>query len=148
MYGIPSAPYSPYKILETDYTSYALVYSCISIIFVKIEFAWILVRNTTTGENRTRIDDFKAVYSRNGIDPSEFFEVVQDCENATSNTYVLDGNGERRDRASGRAMEVDSVNGDGQHAASVPAVAQHRIDQWPRDYKHLHARKRPGVGSN
>jgi hypothetical protein len=100
--GLPSAPYSPYKILETDYTSYALVYSCISLIFVKIEFAWILIRPDVTPPDQTKLNQFKEVYRRNGIDPSAFGVVPQDC---ADDEYVLDANGNRQDQALGQQLK-------------------------------------------
>ena len=88
------APYSPYKILSTDYNSYAAVYSCIPLLFFKIEFAWILARasNTSSGNLTKSVEQIKQIYRDNGIDTSPFFDVAQDC----GNNYVLSDNGTRQ----------------------------------------------------
>jgi apolipoprotein D and lipocalin family protein len=38
------APAGDYRVLSTDYSSYAVVYSCDESIFGKTEYAWILTR--------------------------------------------------------------------------------------------------------
>ncbi|KAJ8302495.1 hypothetical protein KUTeg_018891 [Tegillarca granosa] len=41
------APYGDYWILNTDYESYSLIYSCTDAVIGKVEFAWILSRKRT-----------------------------------------------------------------------------------------------------
>ena len=60
------APYGNYWVLDTDYTSYSLIYSCTDIIFgiSHVEFAWILARKKTISDEIKdklfkEISDFK-----------------------------------------------------------------------------------------
>ena len=47
-------PVSPvdgdYQVLEVDYASYVVVYSCSQILFFKYELGWILTREPTVSE--------------------------------------------------------------------------------------------------
>merc|ERR1712168_292137 len=49
-------PWGKYWVLDTDYTSYSVVYSCTSYLINRVEFLWILGRKTTlTEETRQQI---------------------------------------------------------------------------------------------
>jgi lipocalin len=84
------APYAPYKILETDYDTYAAVYGCIPLPFFKIEFAWILARQPTFGLDQAALANVRGVFQRNGVDLQYFKNVTQDC----AGTYVLNDDGD------------------------------------------------------
>ncbi|KAJ8303426.1 hypothetical protein KUTeg_019822 [Tegillarca granosa] len=55
------APYAPYWILDTDYQTYSLVYSCENIVVGKLEFAWILsrTRDSAKGPERPSIQRYE-----------------------------------------------------------------------------------------
>merc|ERR1711920_80418 len=77
----PGNPTGSYWILETDYHNYSIVYSCVDFIFgvIKLEFAWILGRDQNMDPEL--IQYATEVYTKNGIDVSQFEDTVQneDC---------------------------------------------------------------------
>ena len=63
----PNIPLGEYNVWETDYTGYALVYSCTQIIplVLKNELIFILSRQTTL--EKTTIDRLKSLLTNNGV---------------------------------------------------------------------------------
>lgn len=60
-------PKSPYKVLSTDYRSYALVYSCSNIFgLFHIDFAWILARSRMVSEDK--ISQLRGKMAAAGVD--------------------------------------------------------------------------------
>lgn len=69
-----------YHVWKTDYSNYALVYSCrIYLGFVKFEATWLLSRTKSLTEQNTV--ELKTLLSNNGVDISNFEKTVQDCDN-------------------------------------------------------------------
>ena len=68
---ISVAPYGNYWIIDTDYKTYTLIYSCTSILnLTHLELAWILTREKTVdGDLKERL--FKKL-SDFGVDTSNF----------------------------------------------------------------------------
>ncbi|CAG2227909.1 apolipoprotein D-like [Mytilus edulis] len=59
-----AAPYGNYWVIDTDYKTYTLIYSCSEVVDVHFEFAWILAREKSiTAEIKTKLfqelEDFK-----------------------------------------------------------------------------------------
>ena len=51
----PTSPVDgDYEILDTDYDSYAVVYSCSQFLFFKYELGWILTREAKVSEDVVR----------------------------------------------------------------------------------------------
>ncbi|CAF0704577.1 unnamed protein product [Brachionus calyciflorus] len=69
----------PYEVLETDYETYALVYSCTQVVYdlVKLEVVWILSRKPTMDEKE--IDYLKQRTASYKLDTSKFFRINQNC---------------------------------------------------------------------
>ena len=65
----PLAPKGQYLILDTDYQHYSVVYSCASVFGIKVEFAWILVRDVKMGATYSKMAE--EVLSKNKIDASK-----------------------------------------------------------------------------
>ena len=65
----PLAPKGQYLILDTDYQHYSVVYSCASVFGIKVEFAWILVRDVKMGATYSR--KAEGVLTKNKIDASK-----------------------------------------------------------------------------
>ncbi|XP_071181610.1 apolipoprotein D-like [Mytilus edulis] len=77
----PVAPYGKYWVLDTDYTSYTLVYSCTDLFSVThVEFAWILSRQRTLDAAiSSRLFNIMKSYN---IETSNFSSENQtDCKN-------------------------------------------------------------------
>ena len=52
MYRFPTSPVDgDYEILDTDYDSYAVVYSCSQFLFFKYELGWILTREANVSQD-------------------------------------------------------------------------------------------------
>ena len=62
-----------YRVLMTDYTSYAAVWSCKRILFSNRQSGQIMSREPTL--NRTIIEELKNRYRSFGIDDSNFFKI-------------------------------------------------------------------------
>ena len=45
------APLGDYRVLETDYENYSVVYSCTNLAFVKFEYVWLLTRNAVLSDD-------------------------------------------------------------------------------------------------
>ncbi|XP_005105449.2 apolipoprotein D [Aplysia californica] len=63
-----------YLVVDTDYDTYSVVFSCQQIGPFNLQTAWILSRNETAPAN---IDDLKNTLTSFGIDVSEFQETPQ-----------------------------------------------------------------------
>ena len=50
-----------YNVIETDYSSFALIYSCKDYLFFNVEYAWILSRTRTLDNDKLQnlIEKFK-----------------------------------------------------------------------------------------
>jgi lipocalin len=69
-----------YEVWDTDYTSYALVYSCTgATVDTRQETSWILARSKTL--DASVIANLKAKLSASNVDVSKFKATVQDCDN-------------------------------------------------------------------
>ena len=70
-----------YIVIDTDYTNYALVYSCNQRIpnFLKTEIVWILARSKSL--NSTQLDYLYGVMNSFGLSPSNFETTKQTCDN-------------------------------------------------------------------
>lgn len=66
-------PWGDYKVIETDYENYSIVYSCTNIAFVYQDMAWILARNPKF-DAKSKIDVLKKL----GFGDSEFYYTNQD----------------------------------------------------------------------
>ena len=65
-----------YNIIDTDYNTYSIVYSCSSYFgFMRIESAWLLSKQRTVSQSV--VDNAYAKMKQYGIDPSKFFDTVQ-----------------------------------------------------------------------
>merc|ERR1711936_912034 len=74
----PFAPASDYWIIGTDYENYASVYSCVSLLVFKIEFAWVLVRDPNPSEEI--LEKARNEFRKNGITTTTFEKISQkDC---------------------------------------------------------------------
>ncbi|CAG0917470.1 unnamed protein product [Notodromas monacha] len=67
--------YGTYKVLDTDYTSYASVYSCINFFLFKIEFAWVLTRETIPTPEISAMAE--KVFTDRNINTGLFVKTVQ-----------------------------------------------------------------------
>ncbi|XP_041824589.1 apolipoprotein D-like [Melanotaenia boesemani] len=73
-------PYSPYWILCTDYTSVAIVYSCIDILHLfNYQYVWILGRSHTLPP--VKVNNAKKLLQSKGIDISRLNATDQCCNN-------------------------------------------------------------------
>ena len=61
---------SDYWVLETDYNTYSLVYSCRSVLGNKSEFAWILSRRNTLSQDI--VNNLRNKLTAYGIDVNQF----------------------------------------------------------------------------
>ena len=79
----PFSPAGDYWVLDTDYDNFVSIYSCQDILsIVKIEFAWILVRDPNNVSEETMNRALEA-FTKNGLSTVAFEVVSQkDC------TYV------------------------------------------------------------
>jgi lipocalin len=69
-----------YNVLETDYTTYSVVYSCRNLFMgFKYEITWILGRNKTLDCNI--VSALKKKLKKKGIDTNSFIQVDQTCNN-------------------------------------------------------------------
>lgn len=65
-----------YNIIDTDYNTYSIVYSCNSVLgFMKLESAWLLSKQRTVSQSV--VDAAYTKMKQYGIDPSKFFDTVQ-----------------------------------------------------------------------
>eukprot|EP01088_Endostelium_zonatum_P002180 TRINITY_DN12652_c0_g1_i1.p1 TRINITY_DN12652_c0_g1~~TRINITY_DN12652_c0_g1_i1.p1 ORF type:complete len:185 (+),score=37.48 TRINITY_DN12652_c0_g1_i1:41-595(+) len=66
---------APYWVIETDYSQYALVFSCVNILGYRFEYAWILSRTRTIPESLTNrlLDKFQSI----GVEKSAFIPTNQ-----------------------------------------------------------------------
>ena len=72
-------PPGGYRVLDTDYTSFACVYECVSAGVFKFEFGWILARNNVLSEQE--LNRAYDVFKKYGIDIGKFVPTKQgdDC---------------------------------------------------------------------
>ena len=63
----PAPVPGPYDVLKTDYTSYALIYSCQDFFVAKFESAWLLTREKTP-VLEPLVDQAKYTFSKVGLD--------------------------------------------------------------------------------
>lgn len=69
---------SDYEVIESDYDTYALVYSCFKLGTLKLfDTAWILSRGKQLDE--AKIQQLKAKAESLGLEISRFIKVKQDC---------------------------------------------------------------------
>ena len=68
-----------YHVWKTDYTNYALVYSCQSYFFYKMETTWILGRGKSLPD--ATITDLKNLLAANKAGDQVFVKVKQTCNN-------------------------------------------------------------------
>jgi len=72
------APYSHYWVVDTDYKTYSLIYSCEDVAVAHIEFAWILGRNMTLADDTVK--RLQAELGKFKVDVSKFTLTDQkDC---------------------------------------------------------------------
>ncbi|RNA30388.1 apolipo D-like, partial [Brachionus plicatilis] len=78
--GINLANQGNYHVWKTDYSNYALVYSCrVYFGFIKFEATWLLSRTKNlTAENTAELKTF---LSNNGVAVNNFEKVEQNCSN-------------------------------------------------------------------
>ena len=71
------SPKTPYNVYQTDYSSYALVYSCVPILgsTIKYETGWVLSRTPTLQQNK--VEELKQVLKAIGVDIKYFLKVDQ-----------------------------------------------------------------------
>ncbi|XP_047501014.1 apolipoprotein D-like [Penaeus chinensis] len=71
----------PFDILDTDYTNYACVHSCISVVGFKTEFVFIYARNRTL-ESKL-VEHCRKLFESNGITTTNLVDVPQsNCEHS------------------------------------------------------------------
>ena len=69
-----------YNVLETDYTTYAMVYSCRELFLgLKFEIGWIMARKKSLDCNFIR--SLKMKWKKRGIDTNSFISTDQSCGN-------------------------------------------------------------------
>ena len=75
-------PPGDYKVLATDYESYALVYSCSRFLFWESEYAWIMTRAAimTEDELDQRFDELKAKVPRLNIEDFRITRQGGECK--------------------------------------------------------------------
>ena len=74
----PFAPPGDYWLIDTDYQNFASVYACTDVFgIVKIEFAWILVRNPNSVSFETMANALDAFKAQN-ITTANFLPVMND----------------------------------------------------------------------
>jgi hypothetical protein len=78
-----------YNVLDTDYNTYASVYSCVNLLLFKVEFAWVLVRDPATTTADTIMKALSA-FTRNAVNIGPFQLTRQ-----TGCNYVLNNAGGR-----------------------------------------------------
>lgn len=71
----PTVFAAPYEVIETDYDSYACVYSCIDTDKYKSEFGFVFSR--TPQNSGPAIDRCASVFRRNGVDFSLFMLLIE-----------------------------------------------------------------------
>jgi lipocalin len=72
-----------FNVLDTDYTNYAIVYSCKNLYVTDpYRFAWILTRRPTltTQEKKAIYAKAEALFKTAEIDITELDEIIQDCK--------------------------------------------------------------------
>ena len=76
---ISLGPPAGYRVLETDYTTFASVYECVQTGPYKFEYGWLLARTSTLTESQ--IQEAMDVYTKQGIDTKTFIKTIQndDC---------------------------------------------------------------------
>ncbi|XP_050405749.1 apolipoprotein D-like [Patella vulgata] len=73
-----AAPYGHYWVLDTDYTTYTVVFSCESLGgLAHIEFAWILTRNNTISDSLKQ--KVFQIFEKNGVPTKSLTKTTQDC---------------------------------------------------------------------
>lgn len=65
-----------YRVLSTDYTSYAVVYSCNNYLFARNEYVWILARSQSLTSSELAAAE-AIVTSNTDYDVSNFYYTVQ-----------------------------------------------------------------------
>ncbi|XP_042885345.1 apolipoprotein D-like [Penaeus japonicus] len=65
----------PFDIVDTDYTNYACVHSCISVVGFKTEFVFIYARNRTL--DTKFVEHCRKLFESNGIDTAKLEDVPQ-----------------------------------------------------------------------
>lgn len=66
-----------YQVIDTDYSTYSLVYSCLQIFDFKDEFVWILSRQKTL--NKRIIDNLKIKMTKLNIETKHLVLIDQNC---------------------------------------------------------------------
>ena len=66
-----------YQVIDTDYTNYAIVYSCTQFLFTKNEIVWILGRQKTM--DATTLKNAQDKVKNLGISTSSLINVNQSC---------------------------------------------------------------------
>eukprot|EP00058_Branchiostoma_floridae_P006485 XP_002591973.1 hypothetical protein BRAFLDRAFT_122372 [Branchiostoma floridae] len=74
-------PWGKYWVLDTDYESYTVVYSCSYYVINKVEFLWILGRERTV-EEETK-DKILQMLDNYKIDAMKMVDTVQDVDKCT-----------------------------------------------------------------
>ena len=73
---VSAAPYGNYWVLDTDYKTYTLIYSCTNILGIShFEFAWILGRQRTM--DQAIVDRLFAEFKSYNIDVGHFIKADQ-----------------------------------------------------------------------
>jgi len=72
-------PPAGYRVLDTDYKTFASIYECVQTGPFKFEYAWLLARTNTLTESQTQVA--RDVYTKQGINADQLIKTVQsdDC---------------------------------------------------------------------
>jgi apolipoprotein D and lipocalin family protein len=70
-------PEGNYQVLDTDYNTYSLVYSCSKFLILKFEYAWLLSRSRTLPAKE--IDRLEKKFGQGIVD--QLVTVSQSCDN-------------------------------------------------------------------
>ncbi|XP_068197109.1 apolipoprotein D-like [Antennarius striatus] len=77
VYFFENSPPAPYWVLSTDYDSYSLVYSCVDLGVLRVEFAWIMSRQPTLAEETT--EELHSTLSSIGVNVDKLLTTNQDA---------------------------------------------------------------------
>jgi len=79
MVKFPFRPPAGYRVLDTDYKTFASIYECVQTGPFKFEYAWLLARTNTLTESQTQVA--RDVYTKQGINADQLIKTVQsdDC---------------------------------------------------------------------